>query len=65
MAATAMKTVIWIGISLCFVRGLFVFDMGGSAEKTYPTASAICLTGAVIAAALMYVAETLQRRSLV
>ncbi len=53
----ALSTIVWIAIAISFLRGLFVFDMGGSARDTYPTASGICLAGAVIAAAIMYLAE--------
>ena len=55
---TTLKTVVWTAIVVCFVRGLFVFDMGPSADHTYPTASGICLAGAVLAAAVMCLAET-------
>ena len=55
---TTLKTVVWIAIAVCFVRGLFVFDMGYSAASTYPMVSGICLAGAVLAAAVMYLAET-------
>ncbi|MCH2021301.1 MAG: hypothetical protein MK207_02375 [Saprospiraceae bacterium] len=45
--------VIWIIIIVCFIRGLFVFDMGASASETYPIAGAICFAGSIIAAILM------------
>lgn len=48
-----LKIVIWIAILACFLRGLFVFDMGGSAENSYPTASAICFTASIFFAILM------------
>ena len=59
----ALRIVVWIAIVIAFVRGLFVFDMGPSAEGSYPTASGICLAGAVVAAALMVVAATKKRDS--
>ena len=46
-------SLVWTGIVICFIRGLFVFDMGGSAEGTYPTASDVCLAGSIIAAAIL------------
>ena len=52
-----LRIAVWIGIAVTFLRGLFVFDMGGSAKSSYPTASGICLAGAVVAAAIMYLAE--------
>jgi len=52
-----LKTVVWLAIGTCFLRGVFVFDMGGSAKGTYPIASGLCMAGAVIAAAIMYLAE--------
>ena len=48
-----VRFAIWAGIIAAGFRGLFVFDMGGSAASTYPTASAICFVGALIAAVLM------------
>jgi len=53
----AIRVLIWIAILIAFARGLFVWDMGGSAQQTYPVAGAICLAGAVVAAALMYMAD--------
>jgi hypothetical protein len=50
--------VAWIIIGICFLRGLFVFDMGGSAEGTYPTAGAICLGAATLGASIMAFAES-------
>jgi len=55
---STLRTVVWIAIAVCFVRGLFVFDVGHSAERSAATASGICLAGAVLAAAVMYLAET-------
>jgi hypothetical protein len=52
-----VRIIIWAAIAVAFIRGLFVWDMGGSAKDSYPTASAICLAGALVAAALMYKAE--------
>jgi len=49
-----LETIIWVAIGLVFVRGLFVFDMGPSAEQTYPIASGVCFAGSVIAAAIMF-----------
>jgi membrane-associated PAP2 superfamily phosphatase len=48
-----MEKVIWIAIAVAFIRGLFVFDQGGSAISSYPTASAICFVGAILSAVLM------------
>ena len=47
------RILLWLAIVATFVRGLFVFDMGLSAEQSYPTASAICLVGAILAAVFM------------
>jgi hypothetical protein len=47
------KTFVWLAIVATFLRGLFVFDLGVSAEHNYPTASAICLVGSILAAAIM------------
>lgn len=49
-----LEIMIWVAITICFVRGLFVMDMGRSAETTYPIASGLCLAGSVIAAAIMF-----------
>lgn len=48
-----LETIIWVAILASFLRGVFVFDQGPSAADIYPTASAICLVGAIIAAILM------------
>jgi hypothetical protein len=48
-----LRWVIWLAILAAFLRGLFVFDMGGSAQSTYPTASAVCFVGAILGAILM------------
>ena len=58
-----LSSIIWIAIALVFARGLFVFDMGPSAKDVYSTASAVCLAGAVVAAALMYLAEKKSEKS--
>lgn len=47
-----LEVIIWLSILVSFIRGVFVFDQGPSASDTYPTASAICLVGAIIAAVL-------------
>ena len=47
--------VVWVGIAICFIRGLYALDMGGSAQHTYPTAVGLCLAGSVVAAAIMMV----------
>ncbi|MEX0701111.1 MAG: hypothetical protein WD069_03360 [Planctomycetales bacterium] len=47
------RVIVWFGIVVCFLRGLFVFNMGPSAAMTYPTASGLCLAGSVIAAAII------------
>lgn len=59
---TVLRIVVWIAIAISFVRGLFAFDMGPSAEGTYPTAGGICLAGAVVAAAIVYAAEMRRRK---
>ena len=51
------KVLIWIAIAISFLRGLFVLDGVGSAADMYPTASAICMAGAIIGAAIMMLAE--------
>jgi nicotinamide riboside transporter PnuC len=48
-----LNIAIWISIALSFARGLFVFDMGASAQSSFPVASAICFVGAILAAVLM------------
>jgi len=48
-----LRWVIWLAILAAFLRGLFVFDMGGSAQNSYPTASAICFVGSILGAILM------------
>lgn len=48
-----LEVFVWLAISAAFLRGLFVFDQGGSAASTYPEASAICFVGAIIATVLM------------
>ncbi len=58
-----LKIIVWAAIVVSFVRGLFVFDMGPSAKDVYPTASGVCLAGAVVAAALMYMAEKRKENS--
>lgn len=58
-----LRAIIWIAVAVAFVRGLFVFDMGPSATDVYPTASGVCLAGAVLAAALMYMAEKKEENS--
>ena len=60
---TAPKLLVWLMILIGFARGLFVWDMGGSAASTYPHASAVCLSGSVIAAALMYLADSRKAKS--
>ena len=55
-----LKGAVWVAIAIAFARGLFVLDMGPSAKNVYPTASGICLAGAVVAAALMYLAERMK-----
>lgn len=49
-----LEYIIWVAIGLVFVRGLLVFDMGLSAEQSYPVASGVCFAGSVIAAAIMF-----------
>ncbi|HQC52867.1 MAG TPA: hypothetical protein PLE92_07005 [Lentisphaeria bacterium] len=52
----AGTTLVWLAIAACFIRGIFVFDMGTSAQNnSYPVASGLCLAGSVIAAAIMMV----------
>jgi len=48
-----IKILLYISIVAAFLRGLFVFDQVGSAEGTYPTASAICFVGSIFIAAYM------------
>ena len=48
------KLLLQLLMAACILRGLFVFDMGGSAEDTNTTASAICLVAAVLAAGILY-----------
>lgn len=48
-----LETSLWLAIGATFVRGLFVWDMGLSAASSYPTASAICLSGSLVAAAVL------------
>ena len=52
-----VRIIVWIAIAVAFGRGLFVFDMGLFAKDAHMIAAAICLAGAVVAAALMYLAE--------
>ena len=54
MKKSTLEILIWLAIVACFIRGLFVWDMGGSAVDSFPIASAICFTGAIIASVLMY-----------
>jgi hypothetical protein len=48
-----IEIIIYISIVAAFLRGLFVFDQGGSAADTYPTASAICFIGSIFLAIYM------------
>ena len=48
-----LEVIIWLVIGAAFLRGLFVFDQGGSAAGTFPEASAICFVGSIIATILM------------
>lgn len=50
---TAIRFLIWLALAAAFLRGLFVFDMGVSAERTQPVASAICFVGSILRAVLM------------
>ena len=50
----ALAPLLWIAIVATIGRGLFVFDMGGSARSSYPTASAICLVGGLLAGVIMF-----------
>ena len=54
----ALRIILLILIVACILRGVMVFDMGGSAVSSYPTASAICFVGGTIAMAIMYFAES-------
>ncbi len=49
----AIEIIIYASIVAAFLRGLFVFDQGGSAAGTYPTASAICFIGSIFLAIYM------------
>ena len=60
---SAVTVMVWIGIIICFIRGLFAFDMGGSAKDTYPVAGGICLAGSVVAASVMMVFHALTASS--
>ena len=51
------KNIIYLALIACFIRGLFVFDQGGSAKDTYPTASAICFVGSISGAIAMFCIE--------
>jgi hypothetical protein len=48
-----IEIIIYTSIVAAFLRGLFVFDQGGSAAGTYPEASAICFIGSIFAAIYM------------
>ena len=48
-----LRGAIWCVIAMCFVRGLWVWDMGPSANDSYPIASAICFGASAVAAAIM------------
>lgn len=48
-----LRWVLWLAILAAFGRGLLVFDMGLSAERHFPTASAVCFVGAILGAILM------------
>ena len=49
-----LGTIIWLAITVCFLRGLVIFGDHSTQNHMFPTASAICLVGAIIAAVLMY-----------
>ena len=48
------KIILNLILCVCLIRGTFVFDMGGSAEGTNTTASAICLVAAAISAGFLH-----------
>ena len=54
MKKSTIENLIWLAIAACFIRGLFVWDMGGSAVDSFPIASAICFAGSIIASVIMY-----------
>jgi hypothetical protein len=61
-AMKIIRVIVWAVIAVAFGRGLFVLDMGPSAKDIYPTASGICLAGAVVASAIMYLADYRNRK---
>jgi hypothetical protein len=54
MNSKFLGTIIWLAITACFFRGLLIFGDQRSQNHMFPTATAICLVGAILAAVLMY-----------
>lgn len=52
--AIILRIVIWVVLLLAFLRGLWVFDSGGSANTHETVGAGLCFAAAVLGAVLMF-----------